>query len=163
MADKGLVSKSTLQGFADEVRRLAESEQTGTPAEMLAILQAVEAGGFNVLTGEAINKTVNSSVLPLGTSFDLSGDYILMVGIWLNDVLMGMSVREVYFGYIMSVGGIEKNYMFSSGSPSSDDVGGYSNRLQLNVSTGDLTVLANGSTKYYFDYNTTYTWFFIKG
>ena len=44
MADKGLVSKSTLQGFADEVRRLAESEQTGTPAEMLAILQAVEAG-----------------------------------------------------------------------------------------------------------------------
>lgn len=44
MADKGLVSKSTLQGFADEVRRLAESEQTGTPAEMLALLQAVEAG-----------------------------------------------------------------------------------------------------------------------
>ena len=44
MAEKGLIEKSTLQGFADEVRRLAESEQTGTPAEMLALLQTIEAG-----------------------------------------------------------------------------------------------------------------------
>ena len=79
MADKGLVSKSTLQGFADEVRRLAESEQTGTPAEMLALLQAVEAGGGAVVKTGTITFTGSGKTFSLGS--DIVGpDYVFMMG-----------------------------------------------------------------------------------
>ena len=81
MADKGLISKSTLQGFADEVRRLAGSEQTGTPAEMLALLQAVETGGnYEKLTGKKqLGSAMPARSIDLGVYLPVYNNYVFMI------------------------------------------------------------------------------------
>lgn len=169
MADKGLVSKSTLQGFADEVRRLAESEQTGTPAEMLALLQAVEAGGFNVQSGKVTQTATSSSKLSLGASLDDSGDYALLVSRHWDNSRGDIKASIIYYGYIVSVGGVTTNYTFAcvykGGTDSTVyyEIGGYKNKLNLTASTGQLTVSAIDSVTRYFEGGAGYAWFFIKG
>jgi hypothetical protein len=65
MAEKGLISKSTMRGFADETRRLAEVTTLGTPAELLAILRGVELGS----EGVAVSGTVTPVSPDLGQHF----------------------------------------------------------------------------------------------
>ena len=78
MADKGLVTKSTLQGFADEIRRLAGTDQTGTPSEMLALLQDFVPTGAEVVYGTHTTSSDETTVT-LNVALPEKSNYIFLM------------------------------------------------------------------------------------
>lgn len=156
MADKGLVSKSTLQGFADEIRRIAESEQTGTPAEMLALLQTVEAGGG----AEVVYGTVKTPSgwmeyrLECGVVFPQTKNYMLAVG------LIGVPTygRIVTASIIVKDGVVVGGYYGSTPSSETKISRLYRTTTQLRISdfaTGEIT------SSYKFQGNVDYDYVYI--
>ena len=77
MAERGLIERVTMQGFADEVRRLTETTDTGTPAQMLAKLQAFDGSGAEFFTA-SITAASNNNTLQTGIVFPETKNYVLI-------------------------------------------------------------------------------------
>ena len=155
MADKGLVSKSTLQGFADEVRRLAESEQTGTPAEMLALLQAVEAGADIEIKTGTFTSTGNASVT-LGTTFSGEDYYFLMGARGYNDSTVTISSRALMVAEIKCISGTITGVVYNY-----DGVYKSPTVSTLNQSNGKFTT--PNTSELQFTGSMRYHWLYVGG
>ena len=80
MAEKGLISKTILSGFADEVRRLANVETTGTPSELLALLQNVTGGGGELISGTYTTAyALTNSAITLGINLPVYNNYVFII------------------------------------------------------------------------------------
>lgn len=132
----GLISMDTVQGFANETRRLARSKETGTPAELLTMLRGVRADSVRVTT--VLTQATNVSTFQLGMAIP-DGDYRIIV------VPRG-SITTNYpnaliAGYTQEVGGVTETWALYTGvTNDGQSTHGSPTAWTVNRETGEITM-----------------------
>lgn len=152
MADRGWINKATLQGYADEVRRLTETTDTGTPGEMLELLRAFEGGSVTIKTGTV--KATGTSTMNLGTTFTERDYYFLMGTRGYENASIAPDQYVLMIAEIQVLNGKTTAKAYNYGGSSATAV-------KLNQSTGVITSTSAGY--YGFNSGLRYHWLYVGG
>lgn len=79
MAEKGLISKSTLTAIADAIRAKGSASAAMLPGEMADLISAIETSNAKALTGTFTPSGSSVYSVSLGKTLDLSGNYCLII------------------------------------------------------------------------------------
>jgi hypothetical protein len=131
----GLIGANIMQGFANEVRRLAKSKQVGTPAELLTMLQGVQANSVHVSTfcTQAINVNTFSLGMPIP-----NGDYRIMV---LPHQITTSYDKALIVGYTQEIDGVAETFaLYTASAGANLTVHSSPHPWTVNRETGEITM-----------------------
>lgn len=151
MAEKGLISKDTLTTIADAIRAKTETSETMLPGEMAALIAAIKTGSTSTLQEGTFTVANQAQTISLGTSVDVSGDYLLYA--YTTDTGYNSkytSVKGVRISRINGSKTTKTETMSTSGTTSS--------------TTGATATISSGGTltsSYYFLKGNEFKWIFV--
>lgn len=153
MADKGWISKITLQGIVDEVRRLTDTTDGVTPAAALALLQGVAAGTIRMGT----ITPATSGLKSFGIASPIpDGDFVVMIT---SGGAIPASTPGLRSGYMSNIDGVSSAcvlYVSDNAQQSSNTASWTYNRA-----SGEITL--PGGTSCGLRMGSEYIWIFAGG
>lgn len=132
-AEKGFISKSTLKGFADEARRLAETTGGLTAAQALNLLKTVKAGTTDVQSGTVLLGTT-SNTFNIGTPLKECKNYLFVLSLIDTSAVLNLC------GYCLCVDGAKTSAIVGNAFRSTPRDINNTHDWDIDHATGNITI-----------------------